>query len=383
MDNENMTPEQRKAERQKALRFQRNIRVAAILLAIVLSIVSLVQSCATKKAIEDLAAQIAAKKAAEAQTETIASPSPAVLSSDDDTLTLSFVGTLTLASPYGSTGQTEFETYYDTYGEGYFFQNIRSVFQEDDLTVASLGCSLTTSDLWEEVGTSYRADPSYAGILKDGGIDAVAVSGSHVMDFGEEGYVDTLANLDNEDIQRFGGDYITTVDANGVLVGLTAVNFDGENASQRLQSNIEELIRDDAQLIVAEISAEDAAQAEALTIDAVDWGADVVILYGAEEFGGIEQYNNAYICHNMGRFLSGGDTVGRDAIILQLSYHLENGLVGETAEWNVIPVTTSSDAYTLTYCPTAASGTDGERIMAAVFEKSAEYPLGITESAAS
>lgn len=382
MENENMTPEQRKAQRQKALRFQRNVRIAAILLAIVLSIISLVQSCATQKAIEDLAAQIAAKKAAEAQTETIASPSPAVFSSGADTLTLSFVGKLALASPYETTGEKEFEHIYDTYGEGYFFQNIRSVFQNDDLTVGILDCSLTNSELWEAEGTSYRAEPSYAGILRDGGIDAVAVSGRHVMDFGEEGYVDTLANLDNVDVLRFGGDYITTTQANGVLVGLTAVNFDGENVAQRLQSNIEELKSDGAQLIVAEICTQDTKAAESLTVDAVDWGANVVILYGDDGFGGIEQYKNAYICHNMGSFLCGGDTTGRDAIILQLSWPLEEGQVKGEPDWNVIPVTTSSDAYAVTYCPTAASGDNAQRIMTAVFEKSAEYPVGIKEPAA-
>lgn len=379
MDNENMTPEQKKAERQRALRFQRNIRIASILLAIVLSIISLVQSCATQKAIDDLAAQIAEKKAAQAQTETIASPSPGISTPDTDTLTLSFLGKLSLASPYGSSEQTDFESYYSTYGESYFFQNIRSVFQNDDLTIGTLNCSFTTSELWEKEGTSYRADPTYTGILVDGGIDAVAVSGSHVMDFGEEGYVDTLANLDNAGISRFGGDYITTFDSDGIIVGLTAVNYNGDNAAARLETNIGELRTDGSQLIVAQICTSDSVSAEELAISAADWGADVVILYGSDDFGGIEVYNGTYICHNIGSFLSGGDTDTQDTIILQLSYTIENGVVGEAPEWNVIPVTTSSDPYTVTYCPTAASGADAERIMSAVYDKSADYPGGITE----
>ena len=380
MDNEIKTTEQKKAERQKALRFQRNVRIAAILLAIVLSIVSLVQSCATQKAIEDLAAQIAAKKAAEAQTETIASPSPAISASDADTLTLSFTGLLTPASPYGSDKPGSFENYYDTYGEGYFFQNIRSIFEADDLTIGVLGCSFTTADPAEGDTTGYRADPGYTGILRAGGIDAVAVSGGHVMDFGEEGYVDTLANLDNTDILRFGGDYITTYLADGVTIGLTAVNSESEDAQTRLQSNLERLKEDGAALLIAELYAPQGAPE--LAIDAANFGADAVILYGADDFGGIELYEGTIICHSIGTLLSGGDDLGRDAMILQISYDLADGLPSDAMEWEIRPVSTSTDTNANTYCPTIAATEAAGRIMEAVYERSAEYPVGISAPAA-
>ncbi len=67
---DNKTPQQRRAERQKYLRIQRIIRLCAIALAIILSIISLFESCSTKKAVEDLAAQLREKKIAQAQAET-------------------------------------------------------------------------------------------------------------------------------------------------------------------------------------------------------------------------------------------------------------------------------------------------------------------------
>lgn len=380
MDNEIKTLEQRKAERQKALRFQRNVRIAAILLAIVLSIVSLFQSCATRKAIDELAAQIAAKKAAEAQTETIASPSPSVpaASYSADSITLSFLGDLELASPYG-TGIGNFETNYNTYGEGYFFQNIRSTLQSDDLTVGVLRTSFTTVNQASDAEITYRADPSYTGILKDSGIDAVAVSGEYVMDFGEEGYVDTLANLDNAGIARFGGDYITTLDVSGVTVGLTAVNAYNDDVSSRLQQNIGKLKEQGAALIVAEIYVGDYYDGDALALATADMGAHVVLLHGATTFDGIEEYNNSYICYNLGSFLSGGDTSTKDAIIFQLTYDLSSGTIGEEVEWNIVPVTCSSDPYAVTYCPTIATEADAERIMYLTYTNSSKYEGGITE----
>lgn len=380
MDNENKTLEQRKAERQKALRFQRNVRFAAILLAIVLSVASLFQSCSTKKAVEDLAAQIAAKKAAEAQTETLASPSPSapIPSYSSDSITLSFLGDLELASPYG-TGIGNFESNYNTYGEGYFFQNIRSTLQADDLTVGILRTSFTEATQVSGAEIAYRAESSYAGILTDSGIEAVAVSGEYVMDFGEEGYVDTLANLDNAGIARFGGDYITTLDVSGVTVGLTAVNAYNDDASQRIRDNITRLKDQGAALIVAEIYVGDYYDGDALALETADMGAHVVMLHGGTTFDGIEEYNNSYICYNLGSFLSGGDTSTKDAIILQLTYYLGEGEIGTAVEWNVIPVTCSSDAYAVTYCPTIATGADAERIMYITYENSSRYEGGIRE----
>ena len=79
MDNRTQRQKRAQSERQRALKFQRTVRTAAIVLAIVLALISLGQSCSTKKAIEDLAAQIRAKKLAQAQEELLArqrSPSP-------------------------------------------------------------------------------------------------------------------------------------------------------------------------------------------------------------------------------------------------------------------------------------------------------------------
>ena len=61
MDNRTQRQKRAQSERQRALKFQRTVRAAAIVLAIVLALISLGQSCSTRKAIEDLAAQIRAK----------------------------------------------------------------------------------------------------------------------------------------------------------------------------------------------------------------------------------------------------------------------------------------------------------------------------------
>ena len=378
MDNENMTPEQRKAERQRALRFQRNIRMAAILLAIVLSIISLVQSCATQKAIEDLAAQIAAKKAAQAQTETVASPSPA--QANDGGITLSFIGDCILTSPLGTLGAGTFQEYYDNYGESYFFQNVRSIFTADDLTVGYLACSFTTADLQVEAEKAYRADPAYAAILADGGIDALCVSGGGSMDFGEEGYVDTLANLDNNGLARFGGDYTTIVTADGVPVGLTAVNAEGEGYQERLLGNIESLREEGAELVIAQFYWGDMTDStlageQSAARAAIDAGADAVVGYGTQE--GIELYNGKYICYGLEDFLTAEKSAG-DTFILQLTFPRTGT---ETAEMTIIPCSTSTDPTVNNFCPTVLGTEEGQSVIDGIYDRSAVLPGGITREA--
>ena len=241
--------EEKRAERLKYMRIQRNIRMGAIAIAIILAIVSLCVSCSTKKAVADLAENIAAKKANQAAlaAEVSASPSaaPAVAPSekpeDSVSLTLSFVGDVTLASYEGAPYAGSFEEYYDNYGDGYFFQNVRSIFEGDDLTVANLEGTFTTSTNRVNKEWTFKSDPSYVSILTKAGIDCVNVANNHTKDYGDESYVDTLAALDKAGIHRFGNDYTTIVEVKGVKIGFSGIYEceDGIGCKDQAVSNVQ------------------------------------------------------------------------------------------------------------------------------------------------
>ena len=136
MDNQNttpvrstppiQTPEEKRAERMKYLKRQRAIRMGAIALAIVLSIISLCVSCSTRRAVSDLAAKLSAKKAAQEQLlaqEASASEeeAPAEVTQLPDgavSVTLSFIGDVTLSSNEGADYSGSFEEYYRENGKG-------------------------------------------------------------------------------------------------------------------------------------------------------------------------------------------------------------------------------------------------------------------------
>lgn len=54
----------------------------------------------------------------------------------------------------------------------YFFENVKSVFEEDDLTIVNFEGTLTDSTTREDKQFAFKADKSYAEILTDGFVEA-------------------------------------------------------------------------------------------------------------------------------------------------------------------------------------------------------------------
>jgi poly-gamma-glutamate synthesis protein (capsule biosynthesis protein) len=380
------------------MKIQRAIRWTAIGLAILLSIISLTQSCSTKRAIEDLAAQLSAKKAAAAQlaaeeaaAQPSAEPSPEVTPEELEnatTITLSFVGDVTLSSDADADYEGSIESYYDQYGASYFFQNVKSIFEGDDLTVANFEGTLTTSDNKVDKEWNFKADPSYVSILTEGSIEAVNVANNHTQDYGDEGYVDTLANLDIAGITRFGGDYVATVEVQGVTVGFTGIYEceKGIECQDQAVSNVERLKNQGAQIVICEFHWGDEnsyTPSEVHTTLAqavIDAGADLVVAHHPHVLQGIAEYKGKYIVYSLGNFCFGGNTTcqDKDTMIFQQTFTLVDGEVQPEADYNIIPCSISTDSSVNTYCPTPATGDEADRILTKIYDLSAELEGGIT-----
>lgn len=398
MDNQQKTPQQLRAERQKYARIQRGIRLAAILVAIVLSIIALIQSCSTKKAIDDLAAQLQAKKLAQTQLndqaqigdsalENAALPSTAPVAGGQ-TITLSFVGDCTLGTD-NPEAEGSFEECFQTNGASYFFQNVKSILEGDDLTVGNLEGTFTLTD--ERSGSlyAYKADPSRVSILAEGGIDAVNVANCHTHDYGSSGYVDTLANLDIADIQRFGYDNTKLLDISGVRVGFIGLSTkESSDCLTKTQKQIESLRAEGAQIIVVEYhwgdEGSDAPNTDQIELahSAVDAGADVVIGHHPRIMQGVELYEGKYIAYSLGTFCYGGTQPPEDfdTMIFQQTFTLEDGVLQGEAELNMIPCSMSSQVGRNDYQPTPAEGQDAENILDKLYSLSDAVDGGIVKS---
>ena len=398
MDNQNQkqrtAAEQARAERKKRAAIQRYIRIAAIAIAIAFSLASLLVSCSTRKAVQEVAAQLAAKKAAQAAQAELAAQQEAEQAEAEDSgtrITMSFIGDITLCSDSYDTAD-DFEAVYAANGSSYFFENVRSIFEGDDLTVANLECSLTAgTEVASLSAMLFRADPSYVSILNNSGIDAVSTANDHTSDFGSSGFVDTLATMDVAGITRFGENYTAMVEVKGVQVGLFSLNLlvsydagvDYAADAAELISSLEE---DGAQIIICMLHWGDRYDEEVddsyveLAHSVVDSGADLVVGTHPRSLQGIELYNGKYIVYSPGAFLYGGETelTETDSIIFQQTFCVRDGEVQDNADYEIIPCTPSSTGTTNSYVPDIYGESDAERVLTKIYALSADLDYGIS-----
>ena len=139
-----------------------------------------------------------------------------------DTITISAAGDVTLGrdSDYGYelTFDHEFERQGGDYG--YFFRNVKHIFEEDDISIVNLETTLTTATKKADKTFAFKADPSYIEILKQGDIEAVSIANNHIRDYLEQGYQDTLATLGEGGVGYFGYEHKYIADVRGIKVGI-------------------------------------------------------------------------------------------------------------------------------------------------------------------
>jgi poly-gamma-glutamate synthesis protein (capsule biosynthesis protein) len=68
--------------------------------------------------------------------------------------------------------------------------------QRADVRIVNLETSITRSNHFAAKGINYRMSPENAGCLKAAAIDCCTLANNHVLDFGPDGLLDTLAALD-------------------------------------------------------------------------------------------------------------------------------------------------------------------------------------------
>lgn len=73
-----------------------------------------------------------------------------------------------------------------------------------DINLINLETALTTSERRVLKVFNFKAGPEKVRTLKEGRIDVVNLANNHVLDFSEEGLVETLKTLDQADIQHVG-----------------------------------------------------------------------------------------------------------------------------------------------------------------------------------
>lgn len=357
-----------------------------ILIILLLVIIFSARACiSSRKAAEAAALQKAQEEAAakKAQEEAAAVKDPV-------SLTISVVGDCTLGTDETFDYDTSLNAYYDSNGKDYFFQNVKSIFEADDLTIANFEGTLTDSDAREDKTFAFKAPAEYAQILTSGSIEAVNTANNHSHDYGDQSYTDTLTALDNAGITHFGYDDTAVMDIKGVKVGLVGIYElnDHLGREQQLKDNIAKVKADGAELVIVIFhwgnETETVPDTNQMTLGrlAIDEGADLVCGHHPHVLQGIETYKGKNIVYSLGNFCFGGNSSpsDMDTMIFQQTFTITSDGVQTDNVTNIIPCSISSaDGYN-NYQPTPATGDEATRIKAKIEERSAEIPSSDSSS---
>lgn len=328
--------------------------------------------------------QETAKDTSSGQAETSTSLTPVPQQTEPVSLTLSLVGDCTLGTDETFDYSTSLNAYYESQGADYFFQNVRSIFESDDLTIANFEGTLTTLDTREDKLFAFKADPEYTQILSGSSVEAVNMANNHSHDYGDQSYTDTLSALDAAGIVHFGYDETAVMEVKGVKVGLVGIYElnDHMERAQQLKDNIAKVKNEGAQLVIAVFhwgnekeTVPDENQRQ-LGHMAIDEGADLVVGHHPHVLQGIEVYNGKNIVYSLGNFCFGGNAYpsDMDTIIFQQTFTVTTEGVQEDNVTNIIPCSISSASDYNNYQPTPAEGEEASRILAKVGELSQMIP---------
>ena len=371
----------KKNSRYQQVRRQKMMLAGGGLLLLLLVIIFSARACiSSRKAAEAAALQ----KAQEEATAKKAEEAAKAAQKDPVSLTISVVGDCTLGTDETFDYDTSLNAYYDSNGKDYFFQNVKSIFAADDLTIANFEGTLTDSDAREDKTFAFKAPAEYAQILTSGSIEAVNTANNHSHDYGDQSYTDTLTALDNEGITHFGYDDTAVMDIKGVKVGLVGIYElnDHLGREQQLKDNIAKVKADGAELVIVIFhwgnETETVPDTNQMTLGrlAIDEGADLVCGHHPHVLQGIETYKGKNIVYSLGNFCFGGNSSpsDMDTMIFQQTFTITSNGVQADNVTNIIPCSISSaDGYN-NYQPTPATGDEATRIKAKIDERSAAIP---------
>ena len=284
------------------------------------------------------------------------------------TLTVSVVGDCTLGTDENFDYDTSLNAYFESYGKEYFFQNVKSIFEADDLTIANNEGTFTESYDREDKTFAFKAPASFAGIYSCSSVEAVNTANNHSHDYGEQSFQDTMDALDAEGIVHFGYDE---------TAGIYELN-DHLERKQQLEDNINKVKDEGAELVIVIFhwgnEKETVPDSNQTTLGrlAIDLGADLVCGHHPHVLQGVEEYKGKNIVYSLGNFCFGGNSSpsDMDTMIFQQTFTITNDGVQDDNVTNIIPCSISSASDYNNYQPTPAEGDEKTRIMEKIQERS-------------
>ena len=295
-------------------------------------------------------------------------------------ITISAAGDCTLGTDEYFDPSTSLNAYYDSNGPEYFFQNVKSIFDADDLTIVNMEGTLTEETARQDKTYAFKGPAEYAQILTSGGVEAANLANNHSHDYGDKSYTDTIETIEAAGIVSFGYDRTAVMDVNGIKVGLVGTYelADGMGCEDEMIANIKAVEEQGAQIVIVSfhwgLERENYPTENQVNLahSAIDNGADLVLGHHPHVLEGIEVYNGKNIVYSLGNFCFGGNSTpsDKDTMIFQQTFTVENGELTADNVTNIIPCSVSSESGYNNYQPTPLEGDEAERVRGRIEEYS-------------
>lgn len=285
-------------------------------------------------------------------------------------ITLSFVGDVTLGNYAGQSYSGSFDQEYEKQGKNssYFLKKVKSIFEKDDLTIANLEGPLTNEDAHAQKQFAFKGKPEYVNILKNGSIEAVTLANNHSRDRFEKGMKDTKKTLDENNVKHFGYSESASIEVKGIKIGFLGYAF-----PQGFTSDMKEAVsklKETNDLVVVyfhwgiERDRSPMGSQRQIAKKTIDAGADLVVGSHPHVLQGIETYKGKKIVYSLSNFCFGGNKnpSDKDTMIYQHTFSFENDkLVKEDNK--IIPCMITSNKSRNNYQPMVVDGADAKRVL--------------------
>ena len=310
---------------------------------------------------------------------TLPIPSPEI------SITVSVVGDCTLGTDENFNYSRSLNAYYEKNGPAYFLKNVKSIFEADDLTIANLEGTFTDLKSRADKTYAFKGPAEFVNILTSSSVEAVTLANNHSRDYGAQSLTDTRNTLDSAGVIHFGYDVTKVVDVKGVKVGLVGIYelIDHTGRAQQVRDNIAKVKSEGADIVIVifhwGIERNEVPNSHQTMLGrlAIDEGADLVCGHHPHVLQGIETYKGKNIVYSLGNFCFGGNSnpTDKDTMIFQQTFTVTKEGLNDDNVTNIIPCSLSSEKNCNNYQPTPATGSEAERIMKKIKDRSASIKL--------
>lgn len=305
------------------------------------------------------------------------------------TITISGAGDCTFGRDVEQGYALSYDSYYDKHGAGYFFENVKHIFQADDLSIVNFEGTLTKRGARQDKTWAFKGKTEYLNTLIEGGIEAVGFDNNHSKDYGTVSYTDTMDAFDEYGIYYASRDIVSVYEAKDIRIGMVAINAltGGSNAENRLLSAMEKIRESSCDMIVVsfhwgeEGSPNVTDKQKSLGKMAIDEGANLVLGHHPHILQGIEEYNGAYIVYSLGNFAFGGskNPSDFDTMIFQQTFSFQDGELLDTMNAQIIPCSISSVSNINNFQPTVLENDAKQRVIDKINKRSQNFNIIVND----